>query len=78
MAMGEESQQIVVSLTISAQEYLSYYRGAASAVVARSRDGKTVRFPAGLLRRFLTHEGVHGEFVLRYDARNKFVSIDRC
>lgn len=64
-------------LNISPDEYLRYYQGAARHVVVRGRDGRTIQFPAGLLRRFVTHDGVQGEFRLRFDAGNKLISLDR-
>ena len=70
-------RQLIVSLDISAEDYLRYYQGSARTVLARSRDGRTVSFPASLLQRMVTREGVHGEFVLRYDEHNRFISIDR-
>ena len=64
-------------LSLSASEYLAYYQGAARDVVVRSHEGPVVQFPADALRRFVTRDGVHGEFVLRVDARNKLQGIDR-
>lgn len=54
-------------LHISAEQYLDYYRGAVRTVVARSTTGLTVQFPASLLQRFVTPEGIHGRFVLTAD-----------
>ncbi|HHH36723.1 MAG TPA: DUF2835 family protein [Gammaproteobacteria bacterium] len=69
--------EITVALAIDSERFLQYYRGKARQVVARSLDGRTVRFPAEILQRFLTHEGVHGVFVIRYDANNRFLGIER-
>ena len=52
------------SLNISSAEYLAYYRGSANQVLARCTDGRTVQFPALLLKPFLTSAGVRGQFVL--------------
>lgn len=68
---------IVFSLNISSKQYLRYYRGAARFIVARSIDGRTVKFPAGILQQFLTRDGIHGVFVLRYDENNRFLAIER-
>ena len=46
-------------------------------VVAKSVDGRTVRFPANVLRPFVTPDGVAGAFVLVYDEKNKFVEMRR-
>ncbi|HRK40274.1 MAG TPA: DUF2835 domain-containing protein [Burkholderiaceae bacterium] len=52
------------SLTLSAEQSLAYYRGAATKVVVRCTDGQTIQFPARLLTRFVTPTGVQGRFVL--------------
>jgi hypothetical protein len=75
--MTPGASEITFALDISPDEYLRYYQGTARHVIACGRDGRTVQFPAGLLRRFLTHEGVHGEFRIRFDDNNKLVSLDR-
>ena len=64
-------------LAISAEEMLIYYRGQASFVLATARDGTRVQMPARLLRPHITASGVVGEFVLRCDAHDRFVSLDR-
>ncbi len=69
--------QIRFYLNLSAEKYLNYYQGAARAVSVRSVDGRRVEFPAEHLRRFVTHDGVHGEFILKFDANNKFIGLER-
>ena len=46
-------------------------------VVVRGADGASLSFPAEHLRRFVSHNGVQGRFELKYDARNKFVSLEK-
>ncbi len=65
------------SLNIHAAELLRYYRGEATQVEVRAGDGRLVRFPAINLRPFVTAEGVHGRFVLRFDAEQRFVALER-
>ena len=69
--------QIRFYLKLSAEKYLSYYQGAARAISVMSVDGRRVHFPAEHLRRFVTHDGVNGEFVLQFDDDNKFVGLER-
>lgn len=69
--------ELRVPLTISADEYEHYYRGVAKVVIATSSDGRRVQFPANVLRPFLTRSGIHGEFVLVFDDRFKFIAIHR-
>ncbi|HKJ76308.1 MAG TPA: DUF2835 domain-containing protein [Gammaproteobacteria bacterium] len=64
-------------LEISAEEYLHYYRGAAQNVATTAVDGRRVRFPASVLRPFVTSQGVHGEFLLHYDDHNRFIRLER-
>lgn len=75
--MTADNREITFVLNISPEAYLRYYQGAVRDVIARGQDGRTVQFPAGLLRRFLTHDGVRGEFRIRFDANHKLVSLDR-
>lgn len=54
-----------------------YYEGAASTVVATTTDGRTIRFPANILRSVVQADGVQGIFELVFDENHKFVSIKR-
>ena len=71
------SQRIVVYLSISSDEYLRYYQGNARTVLAHTVDGITVRFPAGVLQKVVTREGVHGRFAIHFNAQGKFERIER-
>jgi hypothetical protein len=64
-------------LHISPDQYLEYYRGTARNVLARANSGQTVQFPASLLQRFVSTEGIHGDFVLVCDDNNKCVELRR-
>jgi hypothetical protein len=66
-----------ILLNISPEEFVEWYRGTAQVVIAQSEEGLTVQFPASILQRFVTKEGVQGRFELTYDEANRFVSIDR-
>ena len=70
-------RKIRVSLNIPSHQYLAYYEGAAEDVVAWSAEGRKVRFPARVLRPFVTHGGVVGTFLIAYDHQHKFVSIEK-
>ncbi len=63
-------------LAISAEEFLAYYQGGARDVVACSEDNKTVRFPASAIRKFVTHDGIFGDFEITFDEDNKLISLD--
>lgn len=67
--------ELTVDLHISMAEFEAYYAGAATSVQARDIHGRRVRFPARILRSCLRHNGVHGRFVIRFDAQKRFRSI---
>ena len=68
-------QAIRFHLNISAERYLSYYKGSARQVIATSLDGRRVAFPAEHLRTFVTREGIRGLFELRFDNQNRFQEL---
>lgn len=70
-------QQFHFQLHISSDRYLDYYRGAATVVVARTTNGQTVQFPAALLQRHVTPDGIHGHFLLACDDHNKVIRLQR-
>jgi len=70
-------KEIIVSLHISREDYLNVYQGQVHTVVATAADGRIVRFPAGILKDVVGHEGIHGTFKIRFDANNKFDGISR-
>ena len=70
-------QDIRFALSISREDYLRYYQGVARHVLVRSHDGRKVQFPARLLRPFVTHQGVRGEFRLVLDDANRMVDLQR-
>ena len=70
-------QELRFRLSLTATEFLAFYAGAARQVVAKAFDGRVVCFPASALRSHVLHDGVHGVFALRYDARNKFTELVR-
>lgn len=71
-------QSIDVWLAIEAEAFLAYYQGQVKYVVATSRDGRKVRFPAKVLQKVLRREGIRGWFRLSYDQAGKFHSIQAC
>ena len=70
-------REVTVSLSISAQDYLAHYQGSVREVVALSSDGRKIRFPSTILQSFVSHGGIHGRFVISFDANNKFQNIRR-
>ncbi len=76
-AEAAPNRTIVIGLNIDSEELLKLYRGSAREVVARSLDGQNIRFPAEVLKPFVTHNGVQGQFALVVDASNKLVDLRR-
>ncbi len=70
-------QRVTVQLAISSERFQAYYEGMVEYVVATAIDGRTVKFPARVLRTFLTYQGVHGTFEITFDANMKFQRIRR-
>lgn len=66
-----------ISISISADEFIRLYSGSAKDVVTKSVDGRTIRFPANILRPFVLHEGVQGYFRIYFDQSNRFLKIER-
>ena len=69
--------QIIVEIYISPDQYVKQYRQPGCMVNTTARDGRTVRFPAELLQKFLLHDGIKGSFKIEFTAQGKFKSIER-
>lgn len=70
-------RSIYVQLNIPPEEFQRLYEGVAKSVNARSLDGRTVSFPANILRPFVTHSGVVGTFVIHFSDENRFQGIEK-
>ena len=63
------------SISISADQYQAYYQGAAKFVRVQSEDGRSLKFPASELQKFVTHNGIEGRFEIIFDNHYKLVSL---
>jgi len=70
-------QTLVIDLRISAEEYQKMYAGVAHNVFVVARDGRRVRFPANLLRKFVSASGIQGSFEFVLDQNNKVKQFRR-
>lgn len=70
-------RNLIVNLMISPEEYQRLYQGAVRDVLATSVDGRRVRFPATILRPFVTHTGVRGRFRIVFDENHRFQTIEK-
>ena len=71
------ASSVIVDIYISADEYLKWYGGKASDVFTHARDGRSVSFPAKILQRFITRDGIKGSFLITFDEQNRFEKIER-
>jgi len=70
-------RQVSLYLNISPEELLKYYSGKAGLVFTRALDGRSIQFPANILRPYVDKTGVHGYFLIEFDENNKFLSIKK-
>lgn len=74
---NEPMNRYEFSLHISSDAHLDYYRGNVRHLIVRCASGQTVQFPASLFQRFVTTEGIHGNFVLTCDEHFKNLRLGR-
>ncbi|WP_067866988.1 DUF2835 domain-containing protein [Neptuniibacter marinus] len=70
-------KSILVDLHISADKYILMYQGVAQNVFAHALDGRSVQFPAKILKPFLLKDGVKGRFRITFDDQGKYKGIDK-
>lgn len=68
--------QFEINLHIDKSELVKYYTGT-TIVTAKSIDGRSVQFPVNILQKYITHDGIHGVFVLEYDDNFKFRNLKK-
>lgn len=68
---------VILNLFISPDEYQRLYQGAVREVVATSVDGRRIRFPAMILRPWVTHNGIRGRFRIVFDENNRFQKVEK-
>ncbi|MDO3385761.1 DUF2835 domain-containing protein [Gilvimarinus sp. SDUM040013] len=68
---------VIVDLTIAADKFELWYQGSAANVIAQTIDGRRVRFPASILRPYVSRTGIKGRFRILFDDENRFCRIDR-
>lgn len=76
-SMIGSKRQLLVTLSISAEDYLRVYQGVAKKVYAKDHHGRRVSFPVNILQPYVTHQGVHGSFTIYFDDNNRFKDIRR-
>lgn len=71
------NNSVIVPIKIDAQAYLRYYQGTAKTVQARDLNGYRIEFPANILQKFVSRDGIEGLFRITFDGRGKFLSIEK-
>ncbi len=64
-------------LNLPAETCRKYYQGQVNMVQVQALDGQNLRFPAAILRPYLSHAGVSGLFELEFDENRRFISLQR-
>jgi len=68
-------QRLIFKLALSAEKYLSVYKGHAKTISVLSIDGVRIEFPAENVKPFLTRDGIYGVFEMQINAQHKFLGI---
>ncbi len=69
------SKKTRFSLAISPEQYLAYYQRTVNNVSVMASDGRRIQFPANLLQKFVTHDGIQGIFEIEFDDQHKLLEI---
>lgn len=68
---------ILVDLYISPEKYMLMYQGKARSVYTRATDGRSVSFPAKILKPFLLKDGIRGRFRIIFNDQGKYQGIEK-
>ncbi len=71
MNSSPQIEEIHFQLTLSPEQLLEYYQGGVNQVQVQALDGRVIQFPVNNIRRYMTHAGIRGQFVLRFDPKKK-------
>lgn len=67
--------ELIIELNLTPSQLLPYYRGMTKVVHARATTGQTVQFPASVLTKVVTTDGIRGRFRLVFDENHKLVGL---
>jgi len=68
---------LIVDISIDKDELVKLYDGRARFIHATARDGRSVRFPANIMNKFILHDGIQGSFKVTFDSDHKFKNVIR-
>ena len=70
-------QKMRFNILITAEQYQAYYQGSAKFVRVQTEDGRSLKFPASELQKFVTHNGIEGRFEIIFNDQHKLVSLNK-
>jgi len=68
---------VIIDVALVADKFQKLYQGTARNLLVNSRDGRRIQLPLAIFRPFLTHQGVFGVFMVKFDANNKLLDIKK-
>jgi len=68
---------LIIDIALPASRLEAVYRGQASRVMLRARDGRSISLPAHHLRPFIDHRGVYGCFELECSPAGELLALRR-
>lgn len=74
---SDQLNSIIVRLKIDYEKCLLYYSGKADWVSCKSIDGRSVKFPARVIKMIVSENGVDGLYRLRFKTDGTFYDISR-
>ncbi|MCF6440671.1 DUF2835 domain-containing protein [Pseudoalteromonas luteoviolacea] len=70
-------QEYYFYLRLTYEQCLAYYEGDIESIQVVEDGGKSIRFPAAHIRRFVSSIGVNGRFRLQLDDSNRFIALEK-
>ena len=64
-------------MELSSQEYLNYYAGDATSVQVQTEEGLRIQFPASALKPWISHNGICGYFMIKFDENHKLIELKK-
>ncbi|NNE63413.1 MAG: DUF2835 domain-containing protein [Gammaproteobacteria bacterium] len=63
------------NLKLSAEKVQHIYGGQARYILVYTDDGISLQLPASNFRQYVTERGIHGQFEVEIDDKNKLISL---
>ncbi len=64
-------------MSLSREKYLRYYAGEATTIQVKTVDGIKIQFPASAVQPWITHQGINGYFLIRFDNNYKLIELKK-